>query len=83
MALKEEAAEASYALAQYDVAGDDFKQDDFAKALSWLQRAAEQGDRSALFATALLYSEKTTRYTTRLKLGNIFCYYQNLPAAND
>jgi len=58
MALKEEAARAGYALAQYDVAGFYFKQNNAEQALAWLQRAAGQGYRPALFAIALLYSEE-------------------------
>ncbi|QCZ92810.1 tetratricopeptide repeat protein [Salinimonas iocasae] len=57
---KQAAAEAGYALAQYDVAGFHFQQKQWDSALEWLTRAAKQAYRPALVALAGIYSDKGT-----------------------
>lgn len=54
--LKTIAAEAGYALAQYDVARLHFEADETDLALEWLLRAAQQGHADALRALASLYN---------------------------
>lgn len=54
--LKTIAAEAGYALAQYDVARLHFEADQTDLALEWLLRAAQQGHSDALRALASLYN---------------------------
>lgn len=54
--LKTIAAEAGYALAQYDVARLHFEADETDLALEWLLRAAQQGHPDALRALASLYN---------------------------
>ena len=57
---KQAAAEAGYALAQYDVAGFHFQQKQWDSALEWLTRAAKQAYRPALVTLAGIYSDKRT-----------------------
>jgi TPR repeat protein len=56
--LKTIAAEAGYALAQYDVARLHFEADQTDLALEWLLRAAQQGHPDALRALASLYNSE-------------------------
>ncbi|MBD3586543.1 sel1 repeat family protein [Salinimonas sp. HHU 13199] len=60
MKYKQAAADAGYALAQYDVAGVRFQQKQWDSALEWLTRAAKQGYRPAMVALAGVYSDKQT-----------------------
>lgn len=55
LAYKLAAAEAGYALAQYDVAQHLYRQGDLEKAYRWAQRGADQGDPGSLMALASMH----------------------------